>query len=243
MKTISTKLKFKYEKTGVQCPICASAKAKRRSIGKEGDEQYKAKARGETLHADLIGKVSVYDPVSKRKYQCPTHAGALYVLVVTDEFTHCIWTFLLRTKDEASRYIQDLIEFIYNQYGIRPKRFQSDGGGEFVNDELIMYFQEWKIEFTKSPAHTRNFEVWLRIEQKELRLHQGKSEKPLHLPHGSSELLLFFRFRFSLVLSRQCHRCLFFFPKLGSPICFMDPFQLLLPKVTLYVFVPFQHVE
>jgi hypothetical protein len=155
MKEIEKELHLKQDKTLSPCPICQQAKAKRANIGKQGDKQYKATEPVEILHSDLVGTISLFDPKTKRRVKCSTHSGHLYALIVTDEFSHTVWTFLLKRKEEASQYIKRLVELLHNQTGRSVKRWHSDGGGEFVNDELKLFFLNLQIEFTYSPAHTR----------------------------------------------------------------------------------------
>ena len=154
MKAVARTLELKMNTPKCQCVICARAKAKRKAIGKKGDVQYKAVRAGEALHADVVGKISVYDPITKTRKECPTHAGCLYALIITDEFSHYVWVFLLHSKDEASIHIKNLIEFIYNKRGKRINRFHSDGGGEFINKDLENYFKLWAIHYTQSPPNT-----------------------------------------------------------------------------------------
>jgi hypothetical protein len=154
MKEIEKELHLKHEKINSPCPICQQAKAKRAKIGKQGDNQYKATQPVEILHSDLVGTISLFDPKTKKRVKCPTHSGHLYTLVVTDEFSHTVWIFLLKRKEEASQHIKQLIELLHNQTGRTVKRWHSDGGGEFVNDELKLFFRNLQIEFTYSPART-----------------------------------------------------------------------------------------
>ncbi|HVW99513.1 MAG TPA: hypothetical protein VHA52_03600, partial [Candidatus Babeliaceae bacterium] len=90
------------------CPTCVDAKATRDPIYKVADPQYKASSVVQVLHGDLVGIITMRSTVSvdgrrlKRKIYCPTIEGHLHALIVTEEFSHCVFVELLKTKDEAT---------------------------------------------------------------------------------------------------------------------------------------------
>lgn len=138
------------------CVICLESKATRAPIGKEAHIQYKATEPVEALHSDMVVDPGIYDPINGKKVAVPTFGKHRYLLVITDEYTHTVWVYLLRRKDEAAEIIKKLILFLYNQTGRSCKRFNSDGAGEYVNDDLKKFFEQHQIIFKHSPAYTRN---------------------------------------------------------------------------------------
>jgi hypothetical protein len=57
--------------------------------------------------------------------------GAHYLLTITDYATKVSFVRLIKHKDEISAEVIKFCKFIYTQYGIKIKRWLSDGGTEF----------------------------------------------------------------------------------------------------------------
>lgn len=154
IRLIADQLRIKDKGEYGVCVTCLEGKPTRAPIGKEAHIQYKATEPVEALHSDLVVDPGIYDPISKRKVQIPTFKRHRYLLVITDEVTHTVWVYLLRNKDEAADIIKQLILFLYNQTGRSCRRFSTDGGGEYVNDDLTFFFEQNQIIFKNSPAYT-----------------------------------------------------------------------------------------
>ncbi|GJU47824.1 putative ribonuclease H-like domain-containing protein [Tanacetum coccineum] len=78
------------------------------------------------LHMDLFG------PTSVRSINHKT-----YCLVITDDFSRFSWVFFLRTKDETSGILKDLIRQIENQLNQKVKTIRCDNGTKFKNMDII----------------------------------------------------------------------------------------------------------
>jgi hypothetical protein len=57
--------------------------------------------------------------------------SAYYLLIITDYATKTTFVRLIKHKSDASAEIIKFCKFIYTQYGIKIKRWLSDGGTEF----------------------------------------------------------------------------------------------------------------
>ncbi|CAM8938448.1 unnamed protein product [Rhodiola kirilowii] len=79
----------------------------------------------EYLHADLWG------PESNE-----THGGNKYFLSIVDDYSRRVWTFLLKTKDEAFTKFKDWKLLEENQTGKKVKALRTDNGLEFCNAEF-----------------------------------------------------------------------------------------------------------
>ncbi|GKB00445.1 putative ribonuclease H-like domain-containing protein [Tanacetum coccineum] len=80
------------------------------------------------LHIDLFG------PTSVRSINHKT-----YYLVITDDFSRFNWVFFLRTKDETSGILKDIIRQIENQLNQKVKTIRCDNGTEFKNRDIIEF--------------------------------------------------------------------------------------------------------
>src|ERR1043165_4087469 len=79
----------------------------------------------ERLHMDLFGPV-------KRK----SHAGELYCLVVTDDYSRFSWVMCLHQKSDTFDNLKVLFTRLENIYGLKIKRIRSDNGTEFKNAQM-----------------------------------------------------------------------------------------------------------
>nr|GEY19833.1 hypothetical protein [Tanacetum cinerariifolium] len=96
-----------------------------------------------TLHMDLFGPTSVSS--LNHKWYC---------LVVTDDFSRFTWTFFLRTKDETSSILRNLITEIENLKDLKVKIIRCDNGGEFKNKETNEFCTKKSIRREFSNART-----------------------------------------------------------------------------------------
>jgi hypothetical protein len=118
----------------VQCHDC--------SLGKATKLPFPAQPRrttqpGEVIHADLSGKL-------------PTRSlgGAEYFMVLKDDKTGFRHASFLKRKSDAAKSVIDFLRLFKNQTGANIKRFKSDGGGEFLGEELQTFFLQEGIIHT-----------------------------------------------------------------------------------------------
>ncbi|GJW66676.1 putative ribonuclease H-like domain-containing protein [Tanacetum coccineum] len=96
-----------------------------------------------TLHMDLFGPTSVSS--LNHKWYC---------LVVTDDFSRFSWTFFLKSKDETSSILRNLITEIENLKDLKVKIIRCDNGGEFRNREMDEFCSRKGIKREFSNART-----------------------------------------------------------------------------------------
>ena len=70
----------------------------------------------------------MFGPV-KRK----CHAGELYYLVVTDDYSRFSWVMCLHHKSDTFSNLKVPFTRLENIYGLKIKRIRSDNGTEFKN--------------------------------------------------------------------------------------------------------------
>ncbi|CAM8973030.1 unnamed protein product [Rhodiola kirilowii] len=88
----------------------------------------------EYLHADLWG------PESNE-----THGGNKYFLSIVDDYSRRVWTFLLKTKDEAFAKFKDWRLLEENPIGKKVKALRTGNGLEFCNAEFDNFCIEHDI--------------------------------------------------------------------------------------------------
>lgn len=86
--------------------------------------------------------------------QTQSLGGSRYFLTITDVYSDYTEVKFLRHKSEAKTEIINFIEFTKTQLGSKPKVFRSDGGGEFVNDDLQNYLKSEGIKIQTTVPNT-----------------------------------------------------------------------------------------
>ena len=122
------------------CEACHLAKLRRMSYKSMDD---RCSSPFDCIHSDIWGP-------------CPVESltRCQYFIVFIDDYSRTMWLHLLKTKGEAPRKIVQFCDMIYNQFGKKVKRFRSDNGTEFINNEVQSYFLNNGILHESSCVHT-----------------------------------------------------------------------------------------
>jgi hypothetical protein len=91
---------------------------------------------GERLHCDLTAPMTAYNPLSARRDRVATVGGAIYGLIIVDEYSRYSWAYLLKYKTEAAARVNEVCEWFINRLGIPVAEVHSDGGTEFINAKI-----------------------------------------------------------------------------------------------------------
>ncbi|KAM0067353.1 putative RNA-directed DNA polymerase [Helianthus debilis subsp. tardiflorus] len=83
------------------------------------------------VHCDLWGP----SPIT-------SHEGYRYYVAFVDDFSRFTWLYPLHTKAMFSTILTTFITFVQTQFSRKIKVFQSDGGTEFVNNQVKKIFQD-----------------------------------------------------------------------------------------------------
>ncbi|KAG3239214.1 hypothetical protein PI124_g15835 [Phytophthora idaei] len=121
----------------LKCISCQMAKQKRRSYGRH---EKRSKVCYERLMSDVcyVG--------------LETTGGNRYFQLVQDEASRYKWCYLLRTKDEASVNVMNLILQLEQKHVI--KKFSCDQGKGFINKSLTKFLVEHGIQLLMTNAYT-----------------------------------------------------------------------------------------
>jgi len=137
------------------CQACVDGKMKATAIHSKWthhNTMVPAKAKFDRLHADLIGPftTTASDGAIVRNR---TLGRNLYSLTVVDEYSGYRWSYAMRTKDETKGYINALFQLINTQFAVQVKEFHSDGGGEFITNDLAETCHNLGIKQTWTTAN------------------------------------------------------------------------------------------
>ena len=130
---------------GVNCKGCALGKTTRVRTAPVIPDAYQPTKPLERLDMDLIGPIKTGSKLATNSY----------ILVIVEYYTRYTWVYLLPSKSDASEWIKyhiTMLERTYPSHTITT--LKSDGGGEFINNELYDYTMSKGINVVLSPPHT-----------------------------------------------------------------------------------------
>ncbi len=133
-----------------KCLTCILTRPTRKAITRKGDEQYKSLRRIAVWSCDLVGPISVKQ--GGERTRCPTYDGYLYVLVLVEEYSHTLFTVLLKNKSDAADEIIAIFTYVKNLFQTVILRFRCDGGGEFLNNKFRDYLKCEGIQLSSTTA-------------------------------------------------------------------------------------------
>jgi hypothetical protein len=135
------------------CLSCISAKMTRRPIGSRIISQVReAIYPMDCWHADVVGPINGL--IDDEKVRTPSLTGNNYSLNMADETTIFCFVIPIQSKSDVPQHIKRVVIIYQTKTERKLKRFRSDGGGEFVNDELKKFFAENGTEFVVSSPDT-----------------------------------------------------------------------------------------
>lgn len=111
------------------CVGCLMAKQTRTSFPRQ--TEFRAKKRLELIHGDLCGPISP-----------PTAGENRYFLLLVDDFSRVMWTYMLKSKDEAFGAFKKFKTFVEKESGDKIKTFRTDRGGEFMSKNFVEFCHE-----------------------------------------------------------------------------------------------------
>lgn len=99
------------------------------------------------VHTDLCGPMRNVTPNGNR-----------YVMNIIDDFSRFTVTYLLKSKTEAADCIKEYVKWTETQFNRKPKVIRSDGGGEFINNDLRLFYKQQgiKSQFTTPYSPQQN---------------------------------------------------------------------------------------
>lgn len=100
-----------------QCDICPMAKLHKLPYV---SSKIKSSAPFDLIHADI------WSPFSTIAID-----GSKYFLTLVDDFTRCVWTYLLNSKSQTQSVIPAFFTLVETQFNLKIKCIRSGNGSEF----------------------------------------------------------------------------------------------------------------
>jgi len=82
------------------------------------------------------------------------HNGAKYFLSFVDDHSRCVAIEFLKTKDQTASKVKHYVAYLERQYGMQPKAFRANNGGEYVNKDLANWCESKGIKFEYTAPHS-----------------------------------------------------------------------------------------
>ena len=130
------------------CDACATGKATRR-VFKKISTHDRASKPCERLYSDLKGPIEIVE----KDEACGMFRGR-YSSTIIDEDSRKIDLRMIMKKDHAVNHVKDYIPKAERITGNKVKWFHSDGGGEYINNELSEYFSKQGIKYETTCSYT-----------------------------------------------------------------------------------------
>ncbi|KAI0494727.1 hypothetical protein KFK09_024870 [Dendrobium nobile] len=118
---------LRINKTNVTCHSCHMNKGHKLSFEHSTNREQSALA---LIHSDLWGPAPIL-----------SNSGFLYYVIFIDDYSRYTWIFPLRNKNEITAVFIQFKLFIERALSSKIKKFQSDGGGEYVNTQLTHFLR------------------------------------------------------------------------------------------------------
>lgn len=80
--------------------------------------------------------------------------GSRYFIILEDDYTRMVFTYFLKSKDEAFEKFKEFKEYVENQKGERIKVFRTDQGTEFDGKFFQEYYKNQGILHQQTNAYT-----------------------------------------------------------------------------------------
>lgn len=104
------------------CEYCVLGKSKRVSFS---EAKHTTTRPLEYIHSDIW-----------RPSRTATHGGAKYFMKIIDDFTRRVWTFTMKTKDEAAEKFKVWLLSVENKTDQKVKHIRTDNGLEYLSDQF-----------------------------------------------------------------------------------------------------------
>lgn len=141
IKKLQPAIKLKDCECTDDCIACIKGKMVRNQFPKQSTNP--AKQRLDVVVSDVCGPM-----------QTPSIGKSLYFVTFIDEFTRYSVVKFIKKKSDVFEKLQEFVEMCKNRFGIKPKIFRSDNGGEYVNSNVQNYLKSQGIQMQTTVAYS-----------------------------------------------------------------------------------------
>ena len=140
LKILFPSLFFSVSLQSFQCEICQLSKHCRTHFS---ESIKKSLSPFDLVHSDVWGP----SPVTSLD-------GYRYFLSFIDDYTHCTWLYLMKTRDEVPRLIQNFCRMVETQFNSKVKILRSDNAREYFAQSLNTFLEDSGILHESSCPYT-----------------------------------------------------------------------------------------
>jgi transposase InsO family protein len=123
------------------CDSCIIGKHSRTKFPKQ--TEHRAKTKFELVHSDVCGPM-----------ETESVGGSRYLLTLIDDFSRYTRVYFMKHKSEASTIVKEYVQLVKTQFDVKVKSLRTDGGGEYVNEDLSRFLREKGIRHQKTAPYT-----------------------------------------------------------------------------------------
>ena len=123
------------------CEGCVMGKSKRFSFPKQSES--KTTKPLQLIHSDVCGPMHV-----------PSVGGSRYFVTFTDDYSRYGTVYMLKTKDQVYNTFVEYVDLVENQLNLKVKKFRSDGGGEYISNDIKNFCKSRGIFIEGSMPYT-----------------------------------------------------------------------------------------
>lgn len=123
LKLVCPHVDIKKLKHHVICTICPRARQSRLPFT---SSSIKTLAPFQLIHIDVWGS-----------YTQPTYNSCSYFLTIVDDFTRCIWIFLMKSKSESVFHLTNFIEYVATQFNSTVHTVRSNNAKELCHGPIL----------------------------------------------------------------------------------------------------------
>lgn len=126
--------------SGLKCRICIKGKQARLPFNDKGT---RATKKLELIHSDVGGPISVQ-----------SIGGCKLYVTFIDDYTRKVFVYCLKNKGQVFQCFVDFKSLVENQCEAKIKKFRSDNGTEYINNNFKQFFQKHGIEHQHSAPYS-----------------------------------------------------------------------------------------
>lgn len=123
------------------CSACQTGKQHRDAFPKQAATR--ASKPLALVHIDLCGP-----------HATPSFSGALYMLVLVDDYTKYTWAYFLKLKSECLSYFRDWKTMVEKEKDLKVITLLSDNGGEFTSTDFTQFCKSEGIQRQLTTPYT-----------------------------------------------------------------------------------------
>lgn len=101
-------------------------------------------------------------------YTTPNLCGGSFVLPLVDDYSKCLWTFIIKQQSQVPTTLKQFCSLVQNQFNLKIKTLRSGNGSKFLNHECKLLYSILGIMHQTSCTHTPQQNGWIERKHRHL---------------------------------------------------------------------------